>query len=152
FPELKNDPANVAAAIRDEEETFERTLDRGLSLFRQACETAKRRRQPEQRPSNQQERPIISGEDAFELQSTYGFPIDLTQLLAPEASVDVDLEGFKQARARHVDVSRGEAGVDARQSLVGVVQMETLPKTRFLGHDQLVLEQARIAKLFVQSG
>ncbi len=141
FPELRRDPQRVASIILDEEESFGRTLDRGVGLFDEACaraivqgklkpgiaarktQVSQRRRDGEivvevaaletvgsQGPEILEvpvsavrpawinhvfERPpVIGGEDVFKLYDTYGFPVDLTQLMAEERGLQVDLAGF----------------------------------------------------------
>jgi alanyl-tRNA synthetase len=98
FPELKKNPGRVADIIRDEEVSFGRTLDRGIALFEEAAQRAKAR--------------AISGEDAFKLHDTYGFPIDLTRIMAEERGMRVDLEGYEKLmeRAREVARTGGKTG------------------------------------------
>jgi alanyl-tRNA synthetase len=98
FPELKRNPGRVADIIRDEEVSFGRTLDRGIALFEEAAQRAKAR--------------AISGEDAFKLHDTYGFPIDLTRIMAEERGMRVELEGYEKLmeRAREVARTGGKAG------------------------------------------
>jgi len=79
FPELKKDPQRVADIIKDEEISFGRTLDRGIQLFEKAAE-----------------RGSISAEDAFKLHDTYGFPIDLTRIMAEESGMAVDIPGYEK--------------------------------------------------------
>ena len=81
FEELKQRAELVKTVIKSEEESFGRTLDRGLEIFSTAAEKAKSSR-------------LISGADAFELYDTYGFPLDLTQLMAREKNLKVDTAGF----------------------------------------------------------
>lgn len=81
FPELTNDPGRVYGIIADEEESFGKTLDRGIKMFEEL--------------DNQDGR--ISGDDAFKLYDTYGFPIDLTEIMAQERGLTVDLAGFEKA-------------------------------------------------------
>jgi alanyl-tRNA synthetase len=83
FGELKGRAELVKAVIKSEEDSFARTLDRGLEIFAAAAEKAK-------------DSKIISGADAFELYDTYGFPLDLTQLLAREQGLAVDTAGFQK--------------------------------------------------------
>ena len=135
FPELRADPASVAEKIRDEEEQFTRTLDRGIELFEQAAARGGK---------------AIAGKDAFELYATYGFPLDLTQLMAEERDLTVDTSGFDAEMARHQQVSRGTGGqVDARQSLLELVQQCSAPATEFLGYDHLALADGRLIDCFV---
>jgi alanyl-tRNA synthetase len=106
FPELKLRPDTVADAIRDEEESFLRTLDRGLELFTRAAGDA-----------GEAGRRQISAADAFRLHDTCGLPIDLTRVMAEERGMTVDLDGYEklmeQARAR----SRRAAGEKQRMEL-----------------------------------
>jgi alanyl-tRNA synthetase len=71
--------------VKAEEKSFLRTLDSGLGIFHQVVKKAKK-----------EEEKIISGKDAFQLYDTYGFPIDLTQVMARENDFEVDIEGFKK--------------------------------------------------------
>jgi alanyl-tRNA synthetase len=97
FPEMREKMPRVQEIIGQEEEMFRRTLDRGLQLFAEAAE----------RSSDGQ----ISSIDAFKLHDTYGFPIDLTQVMAEERDMSVDAEGYEilmdEARSR----SRGGGDV-----------------------------------------
>src|SRR5690606_18834385 len=82
--------------------------------------------------------PIISGDVAFKLHDTYGFPLDLTQLMAEERGMTVDVEGFETLMERARERSRGDAGdgeADLREQLVNLVQRHNLPATEFLGYD-----------------
>ena len=83
FEELNQRKDFVARVIESEETSFGRTLDRGLEIFAMAAEK-----------SAASAKKIISGEDAFKLYDTYGFPLDLTQLMAREQGLEVDTEGF----------------------------------------------------------
>ena len=76
FPELKKNSGHVAEIIKDEEVSFGRTLDRGIQLFDEAAGRAIDQ--------------TISGEDAFKLHDTYGFPVDLTKVMAAERGMGVD--------------------------------------------------------------
>ena len=84
FPEIKARRADyVSTVIESEEASFGRTLDRGLEIFTAAAEKALKSKNK-----------TITGEDAFQLYDTYGFPIDLTQLMAQERGLKVDTAGF----------------------------------------------------------
>ncbi|MBX3395601.1 MAG: alanine--tRNA ligase [Phycisphaerae bacterium] len=90
FPELKSahggkNVEHVAAILRDEEESFGRTLDRGIALFNEAAEYARKHHHGR-----------IGGEDAFKLHDTYGFPIDLTELMAEEQRLTVDIGEYER--------------------------------------------------------
>jgi alanyl-tRNA synthetase len=81
FSELKQRAELVKTVIKSEEESFANALDRGLEIFAAAAKKAK-------------SSGVISGQDAFELYDTYGFPLDLTQLMAREKNLKVDTAGF----------------------------------------------------------
>jgi alanyl-tRNA synthetase len=91
FPELVAQQDIIRRVIRSEEESFGRTLDRGLALFEQEMRSNRivfHANNPEQR--------VFSGQVAFELYDTYGFPLDMTQLLATERGLEVQLEVFNK--------------------------------------------------------
>ena len=90
FPELKENPTKIQAIIADEEESFGKTLDRGIKMFEDIAGESK----------------SISGDDAFKLYDTYGFPVDLTQIMAEERGLKVDLDGFEKAMEEAKERSR----------------------------------------------
>jgi alanyl-tRNA synthetase len=102
FGEIKQRAEHVSTVIKSEEAGFGRTLDRGIEIFNAAAERAAK--------DNKQ---TISGDDAFQLYDTYGFPFDLTRLMAEERGLRVDTSGFEErmgeqrerARAAQKDVS-----------------------------------------------
>jgi alanyl-tRNA synthetase len=104
FPELKKNPARVIELIRDEEVSFGRTLDRGIALFEQAAEAQISNRKSQ-----------ISAEDAFKLHDTYGFPIDLTRIMAEERGMAVDIAGYEtlMEQAREKARAGGKTGDSA---------------------------------------
>ncbi len=85
FPELRKNPEHVKDVLREEEESFGRTLGRGIALFEDAAERARTDHHGE-----------ISGEDAFKLHDTYGFPIDLTEVMAQEKGLRVDIGEYER--------------------------------------------------------
>ena len=84
FPEMRERLDLVQKVIRAEEESFNVTLDRGLALFEEIAQIVE-----------DSESPSIAGEDAFKLYDTFGFPIDLTQVLARERGLSVDMPRFE---------------------------------------------------------
>jgi alanyl-tRNA synthetase len=120
FPGLAEKKDHIARVIRAEEEGFGKTLDRGLEIFEEVSK-----------------RGHISGEDAFRLYDTYGFPIDLTQLMAAEKGIGVDEAGFEQAMKTQQTRSR-EAGKKTFASQEAMVE-GFLPDehSTFVGYDTL---------------
>ncbi|KAA8494101.1 Alanine--tRNA ligase [Porphyridium purpureum] len=103
FPELRTKQQLIYDIIHDEEMTFTRTLSRGLERFSKFAALAE-----------EQHTSMISGKDAFFLYDTMGFPLDLTQLMAEERGMSVDVEGYnvamEEAKARsRADRSKGSA-------------------------------------------
>ena len=101
FPELTQRREHLLRATRDEEERFLSTIDQGMERLDQI---APPRTVAVAQPEVGDE--IVSGEDAFKLYDTFGFPIDLTELIAKERSYRVDLEGFEAALERQRERSR----------------------------------------------
>ncbi len=85
FVEIKARTDYVSTVVESEEESFGRTLDRGIEIFNTAAKRA-------QKSKNK----IINGQDAFQLYDTYGFPLDLTELMAEERSLKVDTTEFNK--------------------------------------------------------
>jgi alanyl-tRNA synthetase len=99
YPELRARAAEIERIVRAEEERFEETLERGLKLFEGlASQNA------------------ISGEDAFTLAATYGFPVELTVELAEERGQPVDLDGYRAEMERHREVSRASGATDLQRA------------------------------------
>ena len=88
YPELKNHATYTVQVIEAEEEGFGKTLDRGIEIFNKLAEAA---------IENDSQK--ITGKDAFKLYDTYGFPLDLTQLMARERHIDIDLPEFEREMA-----------------------------------------------------
>ncbi|XWS63325.1 hypothetical protein CRYUN_Cryun06bG0085500 [Craigia yunnanensis] len=92
FPELKQHEARIGDIIAAEEASFGKTLVKGIEKFKKAAQDVQGR--------------ILSGQDAFILWDTYGFPLDLTQLMAEERGLIVDVEGFNNAMDEAREKSR----------------------------------------------
>ena len=103
FPELEKQKGLAAKVIKEEEQNFLRTLDKGIDKFNFYAKSA---------PSQ------IEGKFAFELLDTYGFPIDLTELLAREMELEVDQEGFKAALEEQQERSRKATAIEVEDWIV----------------------------------
>jgi len=118
YPELVEHHERIVSIVLEEEESFGRTLDKGIGLFEDVA-----------RRSRSQAR--ASGEDAFQLYDTYGFPLDLTQLMAEEHGLAVDVEGFERCMAEQRERSRAGAKSDAGGTLA--LEAETIDRLKKLG-------------------
>ncbi|KAM3312406.1 hypothetical protein ACQJBY_032377 [Aegilops geniculata] len=83
FPELKDNEKKIKDIIKDEEASFENTLAKGYERFKKAADAVK-----------ENGGAVLSGQDAFVLWDTYGYPIDLTEVMAVDFGLSVDMEGF----------------------------------------------------------
>jgi len=105
FPEILQRADYVSTVIESEEASFGRTLDRGLEIFTEAAEKAQKTKDK-----------TIAGDDAFQLYDTFGFPVDLTQLMAQERDLKVDIAGFENLMEQQR--SRARAAQKSTQLLV----------------------------------
>ncbi len=104
FPELKAQESFIQKVIKEEEEGFLRTLDKGLKRIDQLISSSANN--------------TISGKDAFELLDTYGFPIDLTRLIATEQNIAVDEEGYQAEMKQQKDRSRAATAMDTEDWVI----------------------------------
>ncbi len=124
FPELKTRSDAVIAIIKDEEESFERTLERGIALFEDAAAA-----------STKAGSKAITAADAFKLHDTFGFPVDLTRVMAEERGMTVDIAGYEKLMEEAKEVARSGGGpADASASLTELVTKESIPGTFFNGY------------------
>jgi alanyl-tRNA synthetase len=126
FPELYAQREFVEKVILEEERSFLRTLESGLKRFDNL-----------DIKNNQ-----ITGTQAFELLDTFGFPIDLTELIAAEKGFKVDMEGFKIALQAQKDRSK----IDAAKSVGDWVNLLQDADVEFVGYTQLKVENAKVVK------
>ncbi len=99
FPELRERAPEIERVVRTEEERFEETLERGMKLFDELASAGS-----------------ISGEDAFTLAATYGFPLELTVELAEERGRPVDVDGYQAEMERHREISRAATEGDLQRA------------------------------------
>ena len=132
FPEVAEKRDHIERVIRSEEEGFGKTLDRGLEIF-----------------DAMQAKGHISGADAFQLYDTYGFPIDLTRLMAAEKGIEVDEEGFEAQMAEQQERSRLAASFHFEVRAPTVTKLP--PKhSEFVGYETLVSDSRIVAYQSVQ--
>ena len=118
FPELEKQQKTIETVIQEEEHAFLRTLEKGIQLFEDYAKKHKN---------------TVDGSFAFELYDTFGFPIDLTQLLAQELDMSVDMEGFQTQLKAQKDRSRAAGKLDTGD-WVEVIKDD---KEEFIGYDRL---------------
>ncbi|MGQ9846567.1 MAG: alanine--tRNA ligase [Bacteroidales bacterium] len=127
FDELKKQQTLIEKVIMEEENSFLRTLESGIKRFENFLEKEN---------INLQNKPILSGKFAFELYDTFGFPIDLTQLLAREKRLEVDINEFNRCLNEQKERSRKASQVETTD------WVELLPSedSVFVGYDTLNIE------------
>jgi len=145
FPEIVQQQALIERIIKAEEESFLATLDRGLIRFEDAAARA--------------EGGMVQGADAFELYDTFGFPIDLTQLLARERGLQIDLNEYERlleeqrtrsrsARKAHVAEVQMDA-IDAVSRFDGYAHFESDAKILYVNNNQVVTD---VTPFYVEMG
>jgi alanyl-tRNA synthetase len=113
YPELQEHQGEIHRVLSAEEERFGETLERGMKLFDEAAARGR-----------------ITGDDAFTLQATYGFPIELTQELARERGLGVNDEEYTRLMEKHREISRRTSGIQVD------VRFPRAPRTEFVGYEQ----------------
>ncbi|MBP5548462.1 MAG: alanine--tRNA ligase [Bacteroidales bacterium] len=137
YPELKKQEELIRRIILEEEQSFLKTLSNGIQKFENyiskalECETSCEACEQKVKADK-----VIDGAFAFELFDTYGFPIDLTQLMAAEKGWTVDMDGFAKGLAEQKDRSRAAAKTENDD------WVELMPgiEEQFVGYDELVCE------------
>jgi alanyl-tRNA synthetase len=120
FPEIRTRQQIVKDVLRREEEAFNRTLDKGIALFEAESATAKK----------------VTGEFAFRLYDEQGFPLDLTELMARERGLTVDVAGFNKL----MEEQRHRARAAQKKQVIALSEIETKEPTKFIGYDALGTE------------
>jgi alanyl-tRNA synthetase len=113
YPELREHAREITQVLAAEEERFGETLERGMKLFEEAASRGR-----------------ITGDDAFTLQATFGFPIELTQELARERGLEVNDEEYTRLMEKHREISRQTSKVQID------VRFPNAPKTEFVGYER----------------
>ena len=131
FPEVVAQQAYIEKVVHSEEKSFIRTLGQGIALFEQMTEHSE----------------VLTGEDAFKLHDTYGFPIDLTQLMAREKGLRVDVAGFDERMNEQKTRARAAGAFSVDHNEKGqwswVAGKET--QSEFVGYDELRISTSIIA-------
>lgn len=158
FPEIRVKKKQVQDVIRMEEEAFNKTLDNGISLFETFLgqkKTWNTVRNPEAADSGFKGYAIqiapevkeleawgdsseydLPAQFVFKLYDTYGFPLDLTELMARERGLTVDKEGFEKL----MEEQRARARAAQKKEVISLSQIETTTPTKFVGYDELAVK------------
>lgn len=124
FSELKAAALRIEEVLQTEEEAFIRTLARGGNIFSMVLQKAKK------------ENTGISGQDAFKLKDTYGFPIEEIELIAKDEDLSIDLETFEKLELEAKEKSK-KAHKQHEQTLDSSMFDDKTPTTEFVGYDKL---------------
>ncbi len=134
YPELRERVQHTTLVIKSEEERFNEVLDRGIEIFEEVAAKVAKRGQK-----------IIPGEDVFRLYDTYGFPLDLTELMAREKALQIDRLGFENA----LDGQRKRARKAAKFSTVEEGEWDTISsgsESAFVGYEKTE-SQAKVRRV-----
>ncbi len=123
FPEIKEQQALIERVVKSEEESFNQTLDRGLEIFEMTIIELKQSK-------------IFPGEAAFKLYDTFGFPLDLTQLLCTERGLSVDATTFAQLMDEQRERSRDSTKSVSFPSILSFMTKDEVP-TKFVGYTNI---------------
>ena len=124
YPELREKENYIISVIRHEEENFNRTIDAGMSIFKDLLDDHKQKNES-----------VFSGADAFKLYDTFGFPLDLTIEMCADEGMTVDEDAFhtlmeeQRVRAREARKALGDLG------WAGIEFGKEIPDTEFVGYD-----------------
>ena len=148
FPEIRAKKKHVQDVIRTEEEAFNKTLDKGIELFVGVASQQQTLSSdfykhlagatgnvPKERLPITEDRKI-EGAFAFLLYDTYGFPLDLTELMARERGLTVDKEGFEKL----MEEQRARARAAQKKEVISLSEIQTTTPTKFVGYDNLAVD------------
>ena len=141
FPEIRTRKKVVQETIRIEEEAFNKTLDRGIAMFEDAVGLINSGEVVLQQIPNSDKMVAasvakeIDANFAFMLYDTYGFPLDLTELMARERGLTVDTAGFEKL----MEEQRARARAAQKKEVISLSQIETTTPTKFVGYDALAV-------------
>ena len=129
YPEIVKQQTLIERVIKEEEMAFLRTLDRGIRLMDNIM-------------AKSAETKIISGEDAFTLYDTFGFPIDLSELIASEKGYTIDIEGFQAELQKQKERARNATAIESGDW----VEFAHCDNIEFCGYDQTDLEGVQLTR------
>lgn len=136
YPELADKKDFILQAVKDEEKRFLQTLDKGSEILKQEILQLKK-----------QQKNVVDGETAFTLYDTYGFPYDLTELMAREENLTVDEKGFEEAMEKAKDKARKahkSHNITSNEKHLGE-WTQKIKNTDFVGYEQLSVKSQLLA-------
>lgn len=136
YPELVAQQHRISEVLKEEEARFARTLDMGMNILSKVMDDS--------RASGGQ----IDGETAFLLYDTYGFPLDLTQDIARENELIVDLDGFAEQMEKQKERGRS-AGKFQQAGEISAEAIKNLPETEFLGYEHMEIADTQVVGILV---
>ena len=131
YPELNSNKERIKELVTKEEELFQKTLISGEKRLEEIFNTNKDK--------------VISGEDAFKLYDTYGFPIDLTKECAMEKGFTVDEQGFEKYMAAQKEMARSSRKVESSMNLQNEALINYIEESKFVGYEKLGLKTKVLA-------
>ena len=120
YVEIKEKKSHIKNVIKSEEESFGQTLDKGLEVFDSII--------------NNLDEKLILGEDAFKLYDTYGFPIDLTRLMAKEKNIFIDEKGFLNCMNKQKERSKSKSDFKVLDNDVEWISEKEIEPSVFIGY------------------
>ena len=127
YSEIRDKESHIKNVIRAEEESFGQTLDKGLEVFENILNNL---------DNKKYEKFIISGENAFKLYDTYGFPLDLTKLMAKERNISIDEKGFLECMEKQKARSRSQSEFKVSEDNIDWVSIDKKIKYSFIGYSE----------------
>ncbi len=137
YPDLVAQQHRISEVLKEEEARFARTLDMGMNILSKVMDDSRAR-------GGQ-----IDGETAFLLYDTYGFPLDLTQDIARENELSVDLDGFAEQMEKQKERGRS-AGKFQQAGEISAEAIKNLPETEFLGYEHMEIADTQVVGILVE--
>lgn len=138
FPEISEKKEYIKKVVKAEEESFNATLDRGIELFDEVVKKLQKKKEK-----------IIPGEDVFKLYDTYGFPIDLTNVMAREIGFAIDEIRFNELMDQQKERSREKGKFTSSKEVIKMMPGSENITTEFVGYDYNNLKYNSVVKSII---
>ena len=139
YPDLREKQTYITKVIRTEEENFARTIDGGMKIYGDMLSAHEAKGET-----------VFSGEDAFKLYDTFGFPIDLTAEMAAEEGMTIDEDAFKALMTEQKERAREARKALGDLSWAGVEFGKDMPATEFVGYDYDAIDDAHVLAIVAE--